>query len=175
MAHWGRDEVALMNQVSTELDVLFEQHDLIKSLLPSLESYSNPFVHMQRNDLAEEGGPLDQQTAKVLSELDRLLEMQEAKRRELGGGMIRSFDSLKFFVLYMGIALVVIGVVVAFVVVRDTVSYTHLRAHETVLDLVCRLLLEKKTTAKTGLIYPHKILHTQTPLTLHSISAHTVL
>ena len=26
------------------------------------------------------------------------------------------------------------------------VSYTHLRAHETVLDLVCRLLLETKTT-----------------------------
>ena len=25
-----------------------------------------------------------------------------------------------------------------------SVSYTHLRAHETVLDLVCRLLLEKK-------------------------------
>ena len=31
------------------------------------------------------------------------------------------------------------------------VSYTHLRAHETVLDLVCRLLLEKKkkTTTQT--------------------------
>ena len=27
------------------------------------------------------------------------------------------------------------------------VSYTHLRAHETVLDLVCRLLLEKKTSS----------------------------
>ena len=26
----------------------------------------------------------------------------------------------------------------------DAVSYTHLRAHETVLDLVCRLLLVKK-------------------------------
>ena len=26
----------------------------------------------------------------------------------------------------------------------ESVSYTHLRAHETVLDLVCRLLLEKK-------------------------------
>ena len=26
------------------------------------------------------------------------------------------------------------------------VSYTHLRAHETVLDLVCRLLLEKQNT-----------------------------
>src|SRR5665811_2058050 len=28
--------------------------------------------------------------------------------------------------------------------VYEPVSYTHLRAHETVLDLVCRLLLEKK-------------------------------
>src|SRR5665811_2035220 len=28
----------------------------------------------------------------------------------------------------------------------DAVSYTHLRAHETVLDLVCRLPLETKTT-----------------------------
>ena len=27
----------------------------------------------------------------------------------------------------------------------EAVSYTHLRAHETVLDLVCRLLLETKT------------------------------
>ena len=31
---------------------------------------------------------------------------------------------------------------------RAPVSYTHLRAHETVLDLVCRLLLEKKNNTK---------------------------
>ena len=30
------------------------------------------------------------------------------------------------------------------------VSYTHLRAHETVLDLVCRLLLEKKKQITTN-------------------------
>ena len=39
------------------------------------------------------------------------------------------------------------------------VSYTHLRAHETVLDLVCRLLLEKKKK-KICLLYtsPYKII-----------------
>ena len=31
----------------------------------------------------------------------------------------------------------------------NPVSYTHLRAHETVLDLVCRLLLEKKKNKHT--------------------------
>ena len=35
---------------------------------------------------------------------------------------------------------------------RDPVSYTHLRAHETVLDLVCRLLLENKKYARLDLI-----------------------
>ena len=36
------------------------------------------------------------------------------------------------------------------------VSYTHLRAHETVLDLVCRLLLEKKKhNVKTIICHNH--------------------
>ena len=36
-----------------------------------------------------------------------------------------------------------------------TVSYTHLRAHETVLDLVCRLLLEKKKTNNIIRLHRH--------------------
>ena len=42
---------------------------------------------------------------------------------------------------------------------RSPVSYTHLRAHETVLDLVCRLLLEKKqkTTTKPHVQLSHVI------------------
>eukprot|EP00657_Telonema_sp_P-1_P001260 TRINITY_DN12889_c0_g1_i1.p1 TRINITY_DN12889_c0_g1~~TRINITY_DN12889_c0_g1_i1.p1 ORF type:complete len:124 (+),score=67.19 TRINITY_DN12889_c0_g1_i1:82-453(+) len=37
-----------------------------------------------------------------------------------------------------------LNVTVMMLVGFGSVSYTHLRAHETVLDLVCRLLLEKK-------------------------------
>ena len=38
-----------------------------------------------------------------------------------------------------------------FLDVLVAVSYTHLRAHETVLDIVCRLLLEKKKTLTLNL------------------------
>ena len=41
-----------------------------------------------------------------------------------------------------------IGVVYFLVRILGTVSYTHLRAHETGRNLVCRLLLEKKKNAK---------------------------
>ena len=37
--------------------------------------------------------------------------------------------------------------------IREAVSYTHLRAHETVLDLVCRLLLEKKKNLTSYIIH----------------------
>ena len=43
------------------------------------------------------------------------------------------------------------------------VSYTHLRAHETVLDLVCRLLLEKKKNT-TDQRHPRYITSTPTIL-----------
>ncbi|MGV3638515.1 MAG: hypothetical protein ACO1NQ_12825, partial [Flavobacteriales bacterium] len=118
MADWDHEDVALMGQITVEMRELFDLHERIKVLLPSLESYSDPFIHMERNDIAEEGGPLDQSMQKVLADLDRLLEMQESKRMALGSGMIRSFDSLKFFVLYMGIGLVVVGAVAAFFIVR---------------------------------------------------------
>ena len=39
------------------------------------------------------------------------------------------------------------------------VSYTHLRAHETVLDLVCRLLLAKKNPDKRYAHCTEKQLH----------------
>ena len=41
------------------------------------------------------------------------------------------------------------------------VSYTHLRAHETVLDLVCRLLLEKKKTSTSLSALTHLIMNIQ--------------
>lgn len=122
MARWGPEEVAIMTQVHQHLSELLALHDQVKAMLPSLESYNDPFVHMERTSLAEEGGPIDEQTAKVLADLDRLLDMQEGKRRELGTGMIRSFDSLKFIVLYLGLALVVVGVVVAFLIIRGIVT-----------------------------------------------------
>ena len=65
------------------------------------------------------------------------------------------FLAFLIFIVYLGaIAVLFLFVIMMFNIhileTRDNiiryipVSYTHLRAHETVLDLVCRLLLEKK-------------------------------
>jgi serine phosphatase RsbU (regulator of sigma subunit)/HAMP domain-containing protein len=121
-AHWGKEEVSLLNRTTSEMQELFNMHDRIKELLPDMASYSDPLVWTERSDLSEEGGPLDERMGKVLNDLDVLLKLQEAKRQQLSGSMIRSFDSLQFFVLYLGTGLLVIGTVVAFVIVRGIVG-----------------------------------------------------
>ena len=49
------------------------------------------------------------------------------------------------------------------------VSYTHLRAHETVLDLVCRLLLENKKSQQKHTQINMQIKHNN----INSITTHT--
>jgi serine phosphatase RsbU (regulator of sigma subunit)/HAMP domain-containing protein len=120
-AHWGKEEVALLNRTAAEMQAMFDIHDRIKGMLPTLESYRDPLVWMERSDLSEEGGPLDEHTKKVLNDLNVLLKLQDSKRQQLSGSMLRSFDSLKFFVLYLGTALLVVGTVIAFVIIRGIV------------------------------------------------------
>ena len=50
------------------------------------------------------------------------------------------------------------------------VSYTHLRAHETVLDLVCRLLLEKKKNTRSQIHSWTHISTTNNILKIHTSS-----
>ena len=50
----------------------------------------------------------------------------------------------QFLTTKIGIILTILAMAVFLFSYNNTVSYTHLRAHETVLDIVCRLLLEKK-------------------------------
>ena len=81
-------------------------------------------------------------------------------RFPVGGKLIRLSD--------IGVPMFVVGTEADHVApwksvykVDNPVSYTHLRAHETVLDLVCRLLLEKKKNEIQQLTHDISYPHTQ--------------
>ncbi|MGV9011101.1 MAG: SpoIIE family protein phosphatase [Flavobacteriales bacterium] len=122
---WDKNEVALMSRAFADMNTLFEMHDNVKRLLPDFESYQDPVAYFNAKDLAEEGGALDRQTEKVLNDLDALANALDGKRKTLRLDMIRSFDSLRFLVLYLGSALVIIGSIVAILLVRGITRPVH--------------------------------------------------
>lgn len=128
-AWWDKDEVASMSRAFSDMNVLFDLHDSVKAMLPTFESYKDPVAYFNARDLAEEGGLLDMQTDKVLADLDALLEVQGRKRDNLREVMLRSFDSLRFFVLYLGSALVLVGTIASLLLIRRIVRpVRHLRS-----------------------------------------------
>ncbi len=68
------------------------------------------------------------------------------------------FDVISYKVVFI-VYLIDFICILSFNEVIVSVSYTHLRAHETVLDLVCRLLLEKKKMVYTGAHSFHTFAH----------------
>ncbi len=119
---WDKDEVAAMSRTFQDMSLLFALQDSVQRMLPGFESYKDPVAYFNARDLAEEGGSLDRQTERVLEDLDGLIAKQSLKREALRGGMIESLDSLRFFVLYLGSALVVIGTILAILLVRGIVK-----------------------------------------------------
>ena len=87
------------------------------------------------------------------STLDRSSAASDVYKRQILIPQSKPVGSAKFFYIRNGIP----GFVDSTPACFRTVSYTHLRAHETVLDLVCRLLLEKKKTKPS-----HQLLHKHT-------------
>ena len=63
-----------------------------------------------------------------------------------------SGDSIKIELLNVGSLTTEGGYLLPVTISSIAVSYTHLRAHETRHDLVCRLLLEKKKKKKQGVV-----------------------
>ena len=80
---------------------------------------------------------------------------------------VQAVPPITLLIPYFGliVALRLFNTYAALVLTYMAVSYTHLRAHETVLDLVCRLLLEKKnnttpelyTDLITSIDHPHSL------------------
>eukprot|EP00657_Telonema_sp_P-1_P004236 TRINITY_DN19784_c0_g1_i1.p1 TRINITY_DN19784_c0_g1~~TRINITY_DN19784_c0_g1_i1.p1 ORF type:complete len:115 (-),score=60.03 TRINITY_DN19784_c0_g1_i1:58-402(-) len=94
-------------------------------------------VVLQKSEPISSSATVDAQTIKAKREL-MLAKIEELKRRKVEVGKKKVVDEA--------------AVVEASKKEKEAskaVSYTHLRAHETVLDLVCRLLLEKKKKTKT--------------------------
>src|SRR5664280_3675638 len=108
---------------------LHEEHAAVIALLELMMQT----IARHRNDVPDAKDPM---VAKLMSDL----------AAELPGEVERhfAFEEAELFPYLSETGNQGIGAHLTYEHTIIPVSYTHLRAHETVLDLVCRLLLEKK-------------------------------
>ena len=109
-----------LENIFADIDTLFQVHGMIQKQLPSFESYKPSNMVIVRPKV-ESGGVVHIKTKKVLMQLDQLIDRHKKTTREVRGKMIASFDTLQFLVRYVGIVLIIVGLLIAIFTVRSIV------------------------------------------------------
>lgn len=120
--NWSPEEVSRKNRIVKEIEVLLKMYDVVKDELPDMRSYDEDFNVFYARDYAEEGGEIDTKAKEILFNLENLiLNMRKNSERE-SAEMISAFDTLKVYLRYFGIALVLGGVLIALLTGRSIVK-----------------------------------------------------
>ena len=131
---WSEDEQYKKEQIYKELDKLLAMYETVQTTLSDMESYDNPFNRFQMTEYAEDSGPIYQQARIVLDSMNELIEEQRSNITSISVVMIKSFDRLEGYIIYLGIGLFVFGIVIAIITTRSITRPT-LKLKQVLLEL----------------------------------------
>jgi serine phosphatase RsbU (regulator of sigma subunit)/HAMP domain-containing protein len=107
-----------------DIDLLFQQQDVdVINNFQSFDDYENNVMSLfLANTSIEEGGDIDILTKKVIVDLNNLITAHKENANRANDQMFKSFETLKFLVRNLGVALIVMGVVIAFFTTKNIVD-----------------------------------------------------
>ncbi|MBE9467271.1 MAG: PAS domain S-box protein [Bacteroidetes bacterium] len=112
---WTKKEQAIFKKISTTIsDTLFVKHKEIMQSLNSFESYDDPMVILEINQIVEEGGEVNNLTNNILKELGSLSEKLNKKTNDSNVAMIKSFVGFQKFIIYSSIFLIITALIIAY-------------------------------------------------------------
>ena len=120
--YWPESDQKKIKQVFKNLHELFELHQEVKMLLPDWTSYEDSQNKFLANYLIGEDGDISIKTSEILFQLDDLISNQKFHTGQVTESMQESFSDLKSLSKWLGIALVIFGVLVAFYTTRTIVG-----------------------------------------------------
>lgn len=115
-----KDTLAVMFE---NIDLLFEAQDNdVVNQLTELSDYEDPLVLFFAENSVEEGGDVFMYTEGVLENLNYLIKEQKENAIDLNEEMFSAFQKLNSLASNLGVALIVIGVLIAFYTTKTIVT-----------------------------------------------------
>jgi serine phosphatase RsbU (regulator of sigma subunit) len=133
---WDQAQQDSLQSLFASIEELFElQRNDVTDMLQSFEDYEDYTIKLMAQGSAEEGGDIYNKTYEVMNKLNHLIMEEKEDAMAYNTDMFKSFDALENLVTWLGLALIIIGIVVAI--------YTT----KTIVDPISRL---KVTAVKLG-------------------------
>jgi serine phosphatase RsbU (regulator of sigma subunit)/HAMP domain-containing protein len=120
--NWKEEDRSRIKKVFDNLHQLFDLQNEVKMLLPDWASYEDSQNKFLANFLIGEDGDISLKTSEILFQLDDLISNQKFNTDKVTEDMQTSFSDLKWLSKWLGIALVIFGVLVAIYTTRTIVG-----------------------------------------------------
>lgn len=132
-----------LESIWKNIDEMFVLHKEVQELLPDFESYNDAMARFEVRPKVEPEGPIDVATIRVMQSLDQLTKDVDAYSVKLRGEMDGASDRLMFWMRWLGIALVIGGLLVALFTVRSIVKPVN-RLRDILLEMARGILPQQK-------------------------------
>ncbi len=118
---WSREDILSIDEIFSQVGLLFSNHEVIKQSLQSTEDYRDPFLLFTAQDYIAEQGEITVKTNQIIELLDKLIAVQRDYTKKDTKEMVRSFADLEFFARDLGIVIILLGIIIAFLTIRSIV------------------------------------------------------
>ena len=120
--NWTVDDRAKIKKVFSDMAELFDMHKDVMSILPDFDSYNDTQNLFMAGFHLGGDGDIHIITSEILFHLNDLIEHQKYQTHEATAEMQSSFSELKLLSIYLGIALVIGGFLIAIFTTRSIVN-----------------------------------------------------
>ncbi|MGP8214137.1 MAG: SpoIIE family protein phosphatase [Bacteroidia bacterium] len=110
-----------VDSLFVQIDSLFYTDKMIMQQLNSFASYEDASVDFLMRPMVDEDGPVTLQSQSILNKLEEVIEQEQDDATQVTSQMLNSFSVLDRIVRFLGIALLIGGIIIAFFTVRSIV------------------------------------------------------
>jgi serine phosphatase RsbU (regulator of sigma subunit) len=142
--HWIDHEKHLAEEVFAEIDSLLKIHMSIRNNLRTWEDYEDPEAKMLSNYILEDAVA---QLVEIDIIIQDLIIQEKDNTIKISKDMVESFDTLLFIVRYLGIALVLMGIIISIYTARSIVKPVNY-AKKIILDLSKGIIEKRKIKSR---------------------------
>jgi len=118
---WSKEEQNQYYGITTSLDSLFLNHDLILDDLIDFDSYQNTELMFEITMKVTENGEIVRQTDRVIHNLDSLLTIQEKNMMNYNSEMEASFTGFRQFIYWMAAILIISMILIGIMISRTLI------------------------------------------------------
>lgn len=119
---WLEDQQPSLNVMTDEVDKLLKAYSEIRAMLPNWDSYYDPVNNMLVDTYFLEGGTIPKPFQVARDKLKYLNDQQRDTMSQQIVRMNESFNTLKVYLVYIAIGVIIAGIIIGFLTTRSIVK-----------------------------------------------------